>query len=445
MNRAEPDAKQFNTSGPSEDEIRAALAKVIASESFASAPKMQQFLTYVVEESVAERGAALKGKAIAVEVYGRDIDDVEAGQNLVRVEARRLRRQLGQYFAGPGAEDPWHILIDLGGYTPRFERGTQTDILAHPDPKPAATSQYLGWIALVSIVAVITVAILGATDVLRIGGPDADSAADGARRGAYRERSVQALQAVNFAEQARGMFFPLFDVRRQELTLDMYRHSISLDPALHHGYAGSAQVLATLAFVIPDTGAAAIHQEEAMLMASKALEIAPSDPWAQAAYGWVLAVSGNIDEAMSFARRAVEMAPEDGHVLDVAGITATISNAPQFASEVSQPGRPRSGVGRFGANNIWGVAQLLLGNYDDVIQAFSKAPEIGAPVSAPSLIFLAVAYDHLGDEDDANRVAAELKATYPDFPVEHIISRAFLSTPETGKDILERLAKHGYP
>jgi hypothetical protein len=62
--------------------------------------------------------AAIRGKAIAAEVYNRDLDDFEAGQNLVRVEARRLHRHLAEYYAGPGNTDPWHICIDLGGYVP---------------------------------------------------------------------------------------------------------------------------------------------------------------------------------------------------------------------------------------------------------------------------------------------------------------------------------------
>ncbi len=441
---AEFGAKQFNTGGPSEDEIRAALARVIASESFASAPKLQQFLSYVVEETVAGRGAAIKGKAIAVDVYDRDIDDVEAGQNLVRVEARRLRRHLGQYFAGPGAEDPWHILIDLGGYTPRFERGAPNTSPADVEPRPAASSPYLGWIALISVVAVTAAAILGATDLLRIGGTDADSAADGARRAAYRERSVQALQAVDLAEQARSMLYPLFDVKRQEFALGMFRHSISLDPDLHHGYAGAAQVLATLALISPDRQSAAAYQEDAMLMANKALQLAPTDPWTHAANAWVLAVSGKPADAMSFARRAVKMAPEDGNVLDFAANAAVMADSPQFAANATSPERNRSGAGRSGANNIWGVAQLMLGNYNEVIEAFSTAPEAGAPVAAPSLIFLAVAYDHVGEATEASRIVAELNTNWPDYPVNHIVTTIFRNSPDTGNDILERLAKHSY-
>jgi TolB-like protein len=39
----------------------------------------------------------------------------------VRVEARRLRRKLAEYYAGDGREDPIEICLPKGGYLPTFE------------------------------------------------------------------------------------------------------------------------------------------------------------------------------------------------------------------------------------------------------------------------------------------------------------------------------------
>ena len=180
-------------------------------------------------------------------------------------------------------------------------------------------------------------------------------------------------------------------------------------------------------------------------MATRAVDLDPSDPWALAASGLVKAVSGNTDDAMSLVRIAVAIAPQDGHVLDLAGVASILSNVPQFAAETSDPERARSGAGRFGANNVWGVSQLMLGNYEEVIEAFSKAPANGVPVSAPSLIFLAVAYDHVGAKEESGRVVRELGETWPEFPVRYIVARIFPNSPGFGDDIIARLAKHGYP
>ena len=84
----------------------------------------------------------------------------------------------------------------------------------------------------------LLLAVVFGSNILRTKPVETGASTDEAARTALRMRSVQALQAVNLAEQARGMLFPVFDIKRQELALEMFQHSIELDPGLHHGYAG---------------------------------------------------------------------------------------------------------------------------------------------------------------------------------------------------------------
>lgn len=444
LKSSEPDVQSGGIAGPSDAESREALARVIASDTFIASVRLQQFLSYVVEEALAGRDNAIRGKAIAAEVYNRDLDDFEAGQNLVHVEARRLRRHLAEYYAGPGNTDSWHICIDLGGYVPRFESARSGDSSAPASSSPTAGSPYRKHIILAASALVLALSVIVVTVVTRTGPAETSAPVGGAERTALRMRSIPALQAVNLAEQARGMFFPLFDARRQELALQMYQHSISLDPGLHHRYAGAAQVLATLALIAMDSEAVTVFQDDAKRMAGTAIELSPENAWAHGANAWVKAVSGDLDEALAEARLAIALSPQDGHVLDLAGITAVLANAPEFAAEVSNPNRPRSGAGRFGANNIWGVSQFMLGNYTVTIEAFTGAPASGAPVSAPTLVFLAAAYDHIGKAEEAERLVEELNETWADFPASLILSRTFQNEPAFERDILERLSKHGY-
>jgi hypothetical protein len=115
-------------------------------------------------------------------------------------------------------------------------------------------------------------------------------------------------------------------------------------------------------------------------MASRALHVAPSDAWPQAAQGRVLAVSGDLERAYVFAQRVAKLAPQYGHILDLVSTTAIITNHPEFAEEASRPDRQRSGTGRFGANNNRSVSQLMPGRCDKVIEAFSSAPETGEDI-----------------------------------------------------------------
>ncbi len=56
-----------------------------------------------------------------MEVFGRAADYDAGADPVVRVEARRLRRKLAQYYAGGGSADPIEIHLPKGGYLPRFE------------------------------------------------------------------------------------------------------------------------------------------------------------------------------------------------------------------------------------------------------------------------------------------------------------------------------------
>ncbi|MDP3407092.1 hypothetical protein [Bosea sp. (in: a-proteobacteria)] len=102
--------------------IRAALARVLASDAFRAAPQLSAFLAFIVERAVAGRAAELKGYTIAVEAFGRSADFDPQSDPIVRVEAGRLRRALAQYYAGEGIADPVRMTIPVGAYVPAFEQ-----------------------------------------------------------------------------------------------------------------------------------------------------------------------------------------------------------------------------------------------------------------------------------------------------------------------------------
>ncbi len=442
MNQASDLLIDQDVEQPSPDLVRQALGRVVSSDEFQASPRLQQFLTYVVEETLAGRGAQIRGKAIAVEVYGRRIDGT-GGQNLVRVEARRLRRLLREFY-----EDHWdgtgvRIFVDPGGYKPRFsyDPSQKEGISGKPGHSvPYTPSRRLLLAGLGVLVSVTFLSFLITRESAeRLPAPHSSAQAE---RAALGEQSLTRLQAANLADQARGMFFPVFDVKRQQMALGMFQHATELDPALPDGYAGSAQVLATLAMLSPDETQRDDYLTQALAMSGKALDLSPADAWANAANGWVSAISDQPGEALKFARMSAELAPVDGHVLDLVGITAIVANAPDLAAEASNPERPRTGSGRFGARNIWGVSQLMLGNYENVVEAFQGAPAAGAPVSAPSLIFQAVAHDKLGNSAEAETLVKELHKTWPEFPSEFLVDRIFHNDDATRDLIRETLGKY---
>jgi tetratricopeptide (TPR) repeat protein len=249
--------------------------------------------------------------------------------------------------------------------------------------------------------------------------------------------SVPTLQAVDIATEARALYFPVFDARRQQIALDMYQYATELAPGLPDGFAGSAQVLATLHMIAPDNDQRRAYLEGATAYAKEALARAPTNAWAVAADAWVLAQSGKSDEALRRARLALDLAPNDGHILDLVGVVAIYANDPSLAAMVSDPASDRQGVKRTGTQNIWGLSNLMLGENLKTIAAFDGAVSDGTVVSAPSLMFLAVAHKRNGDETKAAALLAELRSTWPQFPAEFLISRVFATNPEMRDEILD--------
>ena len=111
--------------GPSsEAEVRAALARLIASGALGKSGQLAHFLTYVVEEALAGRAERIKAYTIAVDALGRDTRFDPQADPIVRVEAGRLRRALESYYAAAGRDEPIVIELPRGSYIPAFQRNT---------------------------------------------------------------------------------------------------------------------------------------------------------------------------------------------------------------------------------------------------------------------------------------------------------------------------------
>ena len=108
--------------------VRRVLNNIVQSKTFRPVDRLQRFLTYIVEETLAGRGDQLKEYPVGVDVFGKDPSFDPRMDPIVRVQARRLRMRLVTYYAEEGQSDPVVVELPKGGYTPTF-RSTEATTL----------------------------------------------------------------------------------------------------------------------------------------------------------------------------------------------------------------------------------------------------------------------------------------------------------------------------
>lgn len=109
---------------PTPDAIKLQLARLESSPEFAGSARLFAFLQFIVEETLANGGTGLKEVVIGNTIYGRDPPYDSRIDSTVRVEARRLRRKLVEFYRGSGDKDPILISLPTGGYVPCFSLRT---------------------------------------------------------------------------------------------------------------------------------------------------------------------------------------------------------------------------------------------------------------------------------------------------------------------------------
>jgi hypothetical protein len=103
------------------DEVRAQLERVLASRTLAGSDQLKRLLRLSVERSLSGRSELLKEYNLGLEVFHRPPDYDPKIDPIVRVQARRLRAKLDEYYAAEGSQDSLVIQIPKGAYVPVFE------------------------------------------------------------------------------------------------------------------------------------------------------------------------------------------------------------------------------------------------------------------------------------------------------------------------------------
>jgi hypothetical protein len=126
--------------------------RVADSPQFRTSPKLRAFLLYVCENALLGQRENVREQLIGSRVFGRLPDYNLSDDNIVRVEARELRKRLEAYFSGPGRDELTTIEIPKGGYLPVFRMREQPPVegsdreVSAPRPAVEPRRQGVRWL-----------------------------------------------------------------------------------------------------------------------------------------------------------------------------------------------------------------------------------------------------------------------------------------------------------
>lgn len=119
------------------EEKRELVVRVAESAAFQKSPRLRAFLLYVAECTLENRPEDAREQQIAQHVFHRKPGYNPGQDNIVRVEARSLRKRLETYFATEGKNEPIVLSMPKGSYALSFDPRCQEPVeFAEPAQAP---------------------------------------------------------------------------------------------------------------------------------------------------------------------------------------------------------------------------------------------------------------------------------------------------------------------
>jgi adenylate cyclase len=223
----------------------------------------------------------------------------------------------------------------------------------------------------------------------------------------------------------------------------MYRRAIEIDRNFAVAHAGLA--LALIADYVSDWAEdPAQALDEAERWARRAVELNDQEPVSHMALGSVLLWQRNHDGALAECRRMIALDPNFAQGHSATGLALMYAGHPSEALEaiaVSMRLDPHhAGI----VLHFLAQANFSLGNYETAIEQLRKRIA-RTPGTDSSRMLLAACYGHLGRQEEARAMWAELMQVNPDFSLAQRERVLPYKDPRDFQRIIEGLAKAGLP
>lgn len=419
-------------------DIRTQVDKIIASSAPKISPRLQEFLSYIVEESLAGRADHIKGLTIAQAVFSVGENFDPEVNSIVRVEAGRLRRRLAEYYLTTGSDDPIIVDIPKGSYVPRFTRNPKTVEVSKPaqnQPRPAVPNKYFWLISSV----LITVIVLGLSWRKFV-----DPESSGTDNKSVYTIPVQAPQpeAQILYQQAFELMMPPEDGTRLAASKELFGRVIEIDSRFAGGYAGKSIALSfQVIFIKSDNPSDDLLLS--LTLAESAVDVDPEYSLGYAARALALSLKGEADLVLVNIKRLLAIQPNNPNANAIASAALIISGNPLLAIDLlSEALQLNPNNSRTPYLNLLAIAQYVTGNYAEAVESIEKNLARGGPTGPHMDVFLAAAYVQIGKDFEAQAILEKLQRTNPDYPTERWLNN-FIKSGVEPRAILKQLHSLG--
>ena len=354
---------------PPTDEVRAQRRRILADPTLQSSPARRDMLRFVVEETLAGRADRLEGVAIALAVLGRQDDFDPQSDPVVRVEARRPRRDLDGYHVAAGRRGPVVISIPKGGHVPHFDwREDTAPAMPAPAERPALDDEAAGPTAAggahrggraIAVLVAAAILVVAGSAWLWLRAPDGTTAGRTGELARGPAVMVLPFEALSASEDDRFLAAGI----TQELITNLMRFPDT-----------NVLALKALSSINHYTG----NYEEGERLARAALALNPNDPDTLAQLGWRLAVRGRFDEGIPYLERAIaRTVSPPGWYFHLIAIDLYLRGDHEAMLTAAE----RSAVdGSAISQSLIAIAQGALGNREAARHALDRMAEISPPL-----------------------------------------------------------------
>ena len=427
---------------PERDIVEGQLLLIAQSPPFAGSPRLTEFLSYIVNQSLDGHGSDIRAKTIGIDLYGYGADDIEKKSTVVRVDAGRVRKKLKEYYSEYTSENELYIDLPKGSYAPVFTNTPERSDLENGAIEQTSLKSAKLFFAAGAAIGLVGVVALSATlfltqrnNVAAVGNDQLSS---------IFEDSPARLRAINLAEQGRDLIFPAVDPDRLASALQVFNFVKEEDADYFGGYAGAAQVHSTFALISNDPDFRAEQLSLAKDNADRAKYLAPGAAWSLSAQAWIDLSEGSCTTALRLSDRAARSNPSDPHLAEFDALISLFCDRFDRVKDRVETILPAvSGDKGFVFTNALGSVKYHEGDYEGTVQEFESAIANGGPTGPISLAYLMAAHFRLGETERARELAEQYDEYFAGRRVDLLMSRLYVN-PAYGEDLSDAMSKAGF-